>query len=81
MRSAMGLLLTVVIVCAVNAAAGAATQPGQQTVISCRDVCVAKAAAPKPGQRPNGHLVRQCYNNLTGQYVGDQSIPFTPCPR
>jgi hypothetical protein len=55
--------------------------PGPQSVVSCQDVCVAKAAAPRPGHPNTGHLVRQCYNRLTGQYVGDRPIPFTPCSR
>ena len=51
----------------------------RQSIISCMDVCVAKAAAPKPGQVRGGHLVRQCYNTLTGQYVGERAMPYTPC--
>ena len=74
--AALGLLA------AAAAPASAYTLPGQnQSIISCRDVCVAKAAAPRPGHPNTGHLVRQCYNNLTGQYVGDRPLPFIPCSR
>ena len=53
--------------------------PPRETIISCQDVCVRKASAPKPGGHPSGHLERQCVNTLTGQFIGTRPIPFTAC--
>lgn len=61
------------------AMAGSLRLPPRETIISCQDVCVRKASAPKPGGHPSGHLERQCVNTLTGQFIGTRPIPFTPC--
>lgn len=55
--------------------------PGNRTTVSCRSLCVRKAAAPRPGDtRPRGYLFRVCTSNLTGQTVSQTPIvPSTPC--
>jgi len=82
MRSSIQLFTVLgVLTGAIGPAAAAHLPSYHQSIISCMDVCVAKAAAPRPGRPNTGRLVRQCYNNLTGQYVGDRPIPFTPCSK
>lgn len=76
------LILTVAacLVAMVEAAmAGYVRLPPRETIITCQDVCVRKASAPKPGGHPSGHLERQCVNTLTGQFIGTRPIPATPC--
>lgn len=80
MRIALMLpVATAIVAAAIGPASAYNMSGGNQSIISCSDLCVAKAAAPKPGQPHTGHLVRQCVNTLTGQFVGERAIPFTPC--